>query len=215
MLLLFYVVQGQIVELFFIIYIWNYKIEPFIYHIWYDTKRNTNQQQHDNMENAGSVGNTGNVRLTNNDEEKYQMVPVPPGLLQYYVKKETILSMREDIKSLKARCTDYKKNYELECHTKENLLRLIPNTPMGLKHRDVWKILLVIKSVTEDKVCLKGALINHGTGELALISSINAAIQTEYKHRTIQSHDDQYKICQCKMIAPLLFWDELVNRLTN
>ena len=175
-------------------------------------KKNTNQQQHDNMENAG------NVRLTNNSEEKYQMVPVPPGLLQYYVKKETILSMREDIKSLKARCTDYKKNYELECHTKENLLRLIPNTPMGLKHRDVWKILLVIKSVTGgsgDKVCLKGALINHATGELALISSINAAIQTEYKHRTIQSHDDQYKICQCKMIAPLLFWDELINRLTN
>ena len=103
------------------------------------------------MENAGSMGNTGNtgnVRLTNNDEEKYQMVPVPPGLLQYYVKKETIISMREDIKSLKARCTDYKKNYELECHTKENLLRLIPNTPMGLKHKDVWKILLVIKSVS-------------------------------------------------------------------
>jgi hypothetical protein len=167
------------------------------------------------MENTVSAGNTVKVHLTNNDEEKYQMVPVPPGLLQYYVKKETILSMREDIKSSKARCTDYKKNYELECHTKENLLRLIPNTPMGLKHRDVWKILLVIKSVTEDKVCLKGALINHGTGELALISSINAAIQTEYKHRTIQSHDDQYKICQCKMIAPLLFWDELVNRLTN
>ena len=47
--------------------------------IRYDTKRNTNQQQHDNMENAGSVGNTGKVRLTNNDEEKYQMVPVPPG----------------------------------------------------------------------------------------------------------------------------------------
>lgn len=189
--------------------------------IRYDTKRNTNQQQHDNMENAGSVGNagntgnTGNVHLTNNDEEKYQMVPVPPGLLQYYVKKETILSMKEDIKSMKARCTDYKKNYELECHTKENLLRLIPNTPMGLKHRDVWKIVLVIKSVTGDKVCLKGALINHGTGELALISSINAAIQTEYKHRTIQSHDDEYKICQCKMIAPLLFWDELVNRMTN
>jgi hypothetical protein len=178
------------------------------------------------MENIGNVACAGavdgagtgtgiGIRLTNNSEEKYQMVPVPPGLLQYYVKKETILSMSEDIKSMKARCTYYKKNYELDCHTKENLLRLIPNTPMGLKHRDVWKILLVIKSVTGDKVCLKGALINHGTGELALISSINAAIQTEYKHRTIQSHDDQYKICQCKMIAPLLFWDELVNRLTN
>jgi hypothetical protein len=123
--------------------------------------------------------------------------------------------MTEDIKSLKARCADYKKNFELDGHTKENLMRLIPNTPMGLKHKDVWKIVLVIKSVTGDNVCLKGALINNSTGELALISSINAAIQTEYKHRTIQSHDDEYKICQCKMIAPLLFWDELVNRLTN
>jgi hypothetical protein len=158
-----------------------------------------------------------NVRLTNNDEEdKYQMVPVPPGLLQYYVKTETILSMAEDIRSMKARCADYKRNYELEYHTKENLLRLIPNTTTGVRHRHTWKILLVIKSVTGgDKICLKGALINHATGELALISSINTAIQTEYQHRTIQSHDDSYKICQCKMIAPLLFWDELVNRLTN
>ena len=166
----------------------------------------------------GAVDGTGTgigIRLTNNSEEKYQMVPVPPGLLQYYVKKETILSMSEDIKSMKARCTDYKKNYELDCHTKENLMRLIPNTPMGLKHRHVWKIVLVIKSVTGEKVCLKGALINHSTGELALISSINTAIHTEYKYRTIQSHDDGYKICQCKMIAPLLFWEELVNRLTN
>jgi hypothetical protein len=178
------------------------------------------------MENIGNVACAGavdgagtgtgiGIRLTNNSEEKYQMVPVPPGLLQYYVKRETILSMSEDIKSMKARCTDYKKNYELDCHTKENLMRLIPNTPMGLKHRHVWKIVLVIKSVTGEKVCLKGALINHSTGELALISSINTAIHTEYKYRTIQSHDDGYKICQCKMIAPLLFWEELVNRLTN
>jgi hypothetical protein len=153
------------------------------------------------MENTAA---TAPVRLTNNDEtNKYQMVPVPPGLLQYYVKTETILSMAEDIRSMKAKCADYKRNYELECHTKENLLRLIPNTTTGVKHRHAWKILL------------KGALINHTTGELALISSINTAIQTEYQHRTIQSHDDSYKICQCKMIAPLLFWDELVNRLTN
>jgi hypothetical protein len=166
---------------------------------------------------SASASASAHVRLTNNDEtNKYQMVPVPPGLLQYYVKTETILSMAEDIRSMKAKCADYKRNYELEYHTKENLLRLIPNTTTGVKHRHAWKILLVIKSVTGgDKICLKGALINHATGELALISSINTAIQTEYKHRTIQSHDDSYKICQCKMIAPLLFWDELVNRLTN
>ena len=57
----------------------------------------------ENTGNVGNAGNAGNVHLTNNDEEKYQMVPVPPGLLQYYVKKETILSMKEDIKSMKAR----------------------------------------------------------------------------------------------------------------
>jgi hypothetical protein len=158
---------------------------------------------------------TANIRLTNNSEEKYQMVPVPPGLLQYYVKTETIISMAQDITSMKEICADYKKNYELEYHTKENLLRLIPNTTTGLTHRHVWKILLVIKSVTGEKVCLKGALKNQETGEIALISSINAAIQTEYKYRTIQSHDEEYKICQCKMIAPLMFWDELINRLTN
>ena len=172
------------------------------------------QQQRDNMEDAAAAA-TNNVRLTNNSEEKYQMVPVPPGLLQYYVKPETILSMADDITMMKARCTDYKKNYELDCHTKENLLRLIPNTPTGLKHRHLWKILLVIKSVTEEKVCLKGALRNQATGELALVSSINTTIQTEYKFRTIKSHDDAYKICQCKMIAPLFFWDELINRLIN
>ena len=164
---------------------------------------------------ATATASANNVRLTNNSEDKYQMVPVPPGLLQYYVKTLTILSMAHDITSMKARCTDYKKNYELECHTKENLLRLIPTTTTGLIHRHVWKILLVIKSVTGEKVSLKGALINQATGEIALVSSINSAIQTEYKYRTIQSHDEEYKICQCKMIAPLLFWDELVNRLTN
>jgi hypothetical protein len=159
---------------------------------------------------------THDNKLTSTDNEKYQMVPIPPGLLQYHVRKETVVAMVDaEIASLKASCTNYKKNYELECHTKENLMRLIPKTPMGVKNKHVWKIVLVIKSVTENKICLKGALINHATGELALLSSINTAIQAEYKYRTIQSHDDEYKICQCKMIAPLLFWEELRNRLTN
>ena len=159
---------------------------------------------------------THDNKLTSTDNEKYQMVPIPPGLLQYHVRKETVIAMVDaEIVSLKASCINYKKNYELECHTKENLMRLIPKTPMGVKNKHVWKIVLVIKSVTENKICLKGALINHATGELALISSINTAIQAEYKYRTIQSHDDEYKICQCKMIAPLLFWEELRNRLTN
>lgn len=164
------------------------------------------------------------------DNESYQMSPVPPGLLQYHVSKDTIIGMDAEIKQLKKTNSDYKQNFELECHTRENLLRLIPTTPTGLTNKDNWRILLLIRSVEGAKksssslclpvdraggVCLKGALLNSATGEIALISSINAAIQSNYSHRTISSHDEEYKICQCKMIAPLLFWEELRNRLTN
>ena len=164
------------------------------------------------------------------DNESYQMSPVPPGLLQYHVSKDTIIGMDAEIKQLKKTNSDYKQNFELECHTRENLLRLIPTTPTGLTNKDNWRILLLIRSVEGAKksssslclpvdraggVCLKGALLNSATGEIALISSINAAIQSNYSHRTNSSHDEEYKICQCKMIAPLLFWEELRNRLTN
>jgi len=146
------------------------------------------------------------------------MVPIPPGLLQYHVARDTIIGMDAEI--LKKTNSRYKQNFELECHTRENLLRLIPTTPTGLTNKDNWRILLLLRSVegTDGNgggVCLKGALLNSATGEIALISSINAAIHAEYKHRTISSHDEAYKICQCKMIAPLIFWEELRNRLTN
>jgi hypothetical protein len=158
-------------------------------------------------------------KLSSTDNENYQMVPIPPGLLQYHVSKDSIIEMGAEIKKLKKTNGHYKQNFELECHTRENLLRLIPTTPTGLTNKDNWRILLLLRSAegTEGNggVCLKGALLNSATGEIALISSINAAIRAEYKHRTISSHDEEYKICQCKMIAPLLFWEELRNRLTN
>ena len=58
------------------------------------------------------------MKLTTKDNKRYQMVPVPPGLLQYYVKKETIVNLNID----KTNNTSYKEGYELECHTNENLL---------------------------------------------------------------------------------------------
>jgi hypothetical protein len=158
------------------------------------------------------------AKLSSTDNENYQMVPIPPGLLQYSVAKDTIIGMDPEIKQLKKTNSDYKNNFELECHTKENLLRLIPTTPTGLANKDNWRILLLLRSAEGNGgggVCLKGALLNNATGEIALISSINAAIQAAYAHRTISSHDEEYKICQCKMIAPLIFWEELRNRLTN
>ena len=71
------------------------------------------------------------------------------------------------------------------------------------------------QKIDDDRVCIKGALTNIATDEIALISSINNVIQNDYKYRMISSYDNEYKICQCKMIAPLLFWDELKNRLIN
>ena len=53
------------------------------------------------------------MKLTTKDNKRYQMVPVPPGLLQYYVKKETIVNLNID----KTNNTSYKEGYELECHT--------------------------------------------------------------------------------------------------
>lgn len=155
------------------------------------------------------------LKLSSTDNEQYQMVPIPPGLLQYRAKQDTIIDVCAEIKNLKKTNADYKKNFDLECHTKENFMRLVPKTQLGIENKNNWRILLVLKSVDGADICLKGALLHTVTGEVALISSINLAIQSKYEHRTIASHDDEYKICQCKMIAPLLFWEELGNRLVN
>ena len=41
------------------------------------------------------------VKLSSTDNEQYQMVPIPPGLLKYRVKKETIIELCAEIKNLK------------------------------------------------------------------------------------------------------------------
>jgi hypothetical protein len=156
-------------------------------------------------------------RLVTSDNEyhniDYQMVTVPAGRLQYRETIESILTF--DIDNKKKTNKDYNKGYELENHSSENLARLIPNTSTGNQHKKYWKILLLIKCIDGDKICLKGALIHSVNKKIAFISSINTACQNAYSKRLIKSYDSEYKICHCKMIAPLLFWDELRNRLIN
>ena len=101
------------------------------------------------------------VKISSTDNEQYQMVPIPPGLLQYRVKKETIIGLCAEIKNLKKNNADYKKNFELDCHTPENFLRLVPATQLGVANKDNWRILLVLKSVDGADICLKGAIILH------------------------------------------------------
>jgi len=142
------------------------------------------------------------------------MMPLPPGLLQYNVKEEAILSQNMDY--LKSVCHDYSFGFALDRNTQENALRLTPDTKTGRKLKDKLELLLVVKKHEDngDSICYKGAFRNTETNELVLMTSRNN-IETYTKSRLINSQYDGYKICQCKMIAPLLFWDELKNRLLN
>ena len=134
---------------------------------------------------------------------------IPHGQLQYKVLQKYILSLQTNIEN-----SVYNRDWVFEQHSKENLQKLTPNTKTGKANE--WKILLILKRYNYDKPgteCLKGALLNKDTNEIALMTSINSAAITDYPYRLIKSLHKDYKICQCKMIAPLIFWDELKNRL--
>ena len=176
------------------------------------------------MENSFKVKSLVGHRSGN-----YQMWPVPPGHFQNKVDPNTILGLVTNNKNH----VDIE-GYTLDFHTPENLLRLTPQNDLG---KNKWKILLIIKNQQDNKIVLKGALRNIETNEIALISSINKAWCDDYKKdfielkgsnengpiviiakptkRFLLSCDDEYKICSCKMIAPLFFWEELKNRLLN
>jgi hypothetical protein len=135
---------------------------------------------------------------------------VPPGLMQYKVSQEAILSLLPN-GTKNINCV-YNKDWLFAQHTLENLQKLTPNTKTGKANK--WKIILIIKASKGDgKECLKGALLNKDTNEIALMTSLNKEHADSYRNRLVKSLHKDYKICQCKMIAPLVFWDELKNRL--
>jgi hypothetical protein len=142
--------------------------------------------------------------------------PIPPGRLQYDVSENTILSLDTDILKSSARCVDYSCGWALDFHTKETVLRLIPDTATGRKLKDKLKLLLVIKKADDNgtAICYKGAFRNTETNEIVLMTSRNNT-EAYSKSRVLNSFDTEYKVCHCKMIAPLMFWDELKNRLIN
>ena len=108
----------------------------------------------------------------------------------------------------------YNRDWVFEQHSKENLQKLIPNTKTGKANE--WKILLILKRYNYDKpgTECERRLLNKDTNEIALMTFVNSVAITDYPYRLVKSLQD-YKICQCKMIAPLIFWDELKNRLVN
>ena len=146
-------------------------------------------------------------------EKCYQMTKnnknIAPGQLQYKVNRDDIINIKKIIPS------QYNKKWIFAAHTKENLLRLTPNTKTGNANK--WKIILIIKSKNRfhrGGICMKGVLQNKKRpNEFALMTSIDKEEIKTYPHRMIKSWDPNYKICQCKMIAPPIFWIEFKNRL--
>ena len=153
------------------------------------------------------------IRYSKNPED-WQMTKangnVPPGTMQYKIKQQDILSLLPNgIEN-----NIYNRDWILEQHSRENLQKLTPNTKTGKANK--WKLLLILKRANYYEFgteCLKGALLNKDTNEIALMTSINTIAINNYKYRVVNSLHKDNKICQCKMIAPLIFWDELKNRL--
>ena len=145
---------------------------------------------------------------------------IPAGLMQYKLTSETVVGLTVDDKladvvavaTMSPESPEYTDGFVLDENTPENLLRLVPDTRTG--NQTDWTLVFVIKKTDEQgSICYKGALLDNTTGNFAIMTAINESAQTCYKEGMVKSHDPKYKICNCKMIAPLLFWDECKIRL--
>jgi hypothetical protein len=130
-----------------------------------------------------------------------------PGTLQYKVTKEELAELDLSIDDEETR------GFRLDFHTEDNYRRLLPDTATG--NANSWRILLVMRAERENGIiCLKGALENKDTGEIALMTSTNSEeYLTSHGHRAIHSHDPKWFVGHYRMAAPMVFWRELVNRI--
>jgi hypothetical protein len=130
-----------------------------------------------------------------------------PGNLQYNKDPNEIIGLNMNIE-----IDSFEDGWVLAEHSKENLSRLTPDTPNGKQN---WRILLIIKKEREkDVIMLKGALQNRNTNKIALITTANSKqFHLDNNHRCIKSLDDEWFVGHYRMVAPLLFWNELKNIL--
>ena len=108
---------------------------------------------------------------------------------------------------------DNEEGFQLETHTEDNLRRLTPDTPTGISSN--WKIILVIKKTLPNNIIIiKGALLNKDTNKIALMTTFNDKLYIINKNnRAIKSLDDNWFIGHYRMLGSLFFWKELKNRL--
>jgi hypothetical protein len=75
-------------------------------------------------------------------------------------------------------------------------------------------MITIKKEREKDVIMLKGALQNRNTNKIALITTANSKqFHLDNNHRCIKSLDDEWFVGHYRMVAPLLFWNELKNRL--
>ena len=130
-----------------------------------------------------------------------------PGRLQYKKSKDEIADL-DTSNNDEDTC-----GFILDFHTEDNYRRLVPKTRTGRENS--WRIILVMKCERENGVCcVKGALENKKTGEIALMTSTNSEHYiTSRGHRAIKSHDPEWFVGHYRMAAPMVFWRELANRV--
>ena len=156
------------------------------------------------------------LNLKSTDNKEYQMYKgnfnIPPGFIQYKISKDNILNL--NVEELKESNENFKTDFEIIENNLETLSILTPDTETG--NANSWELIFAIKSHIGEDMCIKGALLNLSTNEIALMSSLNESSSIKYKqknHLTLESKDGKWKICRSKMIANLFFWDELKKRV--
>jgi hypothetical protein len=101
-------------------------------------------------------------------------------------------------------------NMTLEYHSNENLNRFIT---LSQKDKN-WKILLIMKKNIDNVIIMKGALLNQDTNEIALLTTINSEeFIRNNNNRPVKTIDNNWFVGHYRLLAPLIFWKELKNRL--
>ena len=156
-----------------------------------------------------------NYTLVSQKDRKiqYQMYKngknIMPGQLQYRLTPNIIsnfdihgLLIKHPINSI-----SYLDGFKEVSEQDISIEKCIPNTKKGREGN--WKFLIGIKA--NDHLGYKVALLNTLNNEIALMTTFKLNPDDPYRHRSISSKNDNWKICQCKMIAPVLFWHLLYN----
>jgi hypothetical protein len=127
-----------------------------------------------------------------------------PGNLQYAKSSEEIINSHlED--------DENDRGFQLCEHSLENLNRCLPLS----QQKKEWKILLMMRAEREGgEICLKTALLNKQTGNIALLTSTNSENNILRRgNRSVKTVEGSWYVGHYRMSAPVCFWRELKNRL--